>query len=85
MYLYAHHIYSSYTFYAALPDRTFETIILSDAQSDSAMSFVRQHLRGEQEGRTLPGLDRAVAALGGRLTDLQLLVQKIHSGLDPDG
>ncbi|RUP43989.1 RNA12 protein-domain-containing protein [Jimgerdemannia flammicorona] len=68
----------------ALPDRTIEAITLSDASSDAAMRFVQRRLREVQLKRNLAGLDHAVAALGGRLTDLQLLVQKIRGGLDPD-
>jgi len=69
----------------ALPDRTFETISLSDAQPESAMRFVQKRLDAVRKDRNLTGLDRAIAALGGRLTDLQLFIEKIYGGLDSDG
>ncbi|KAF9426941.1 mitochondrial escape protein 2 [Podila epigama] len=63
----------------ALPNMTFETIILSDATIDSAMEFVYKHLDKEE----YPGLKKSVQTIGGRLTDLELFVQKVKSGMTP--
>ncbi|KAJ1542923.1 mitochondrial escape protein 2 [Cladochytrium tenue] len=60
----------------ALPTKTVENIALADASSDSALAYVRRRL-GLLEAP--PALVRAVDALGGRLTDLDLLIQKIHA------
>ncbi|KAF9175986.1 mitochondrial escape protein 2 [Mortierella sp. AD011] len=63
----------------ALPNMTFETIMLSDATLESAMEFVYKHL----DGAKYPALSESVKAIGGRLTDLELFVQKVKSGMDP--
>lgn len=60
---------------------TFETIVLSDASQDSAMEFVYKHLDKEEH----PNLIEAVRVIGGRLTDLELFVQKVKSGMQPEG
>lgn len=64
----------------ALPNVTFETIVLSDATQESAMEFVRKHLDRED----YPNITEPVSTIGGRLTDLELFVQKVKSGLDPN-
>ncbi|KAG0096400.1 mitochondrial escape protein 2 [Podila epicladia] len=63
----------------ALPNMTFETIVLSDATLDNAMEFVYKHLDKEE----YPQLMRSVKILGGRLTDLELFVQKVKTGMSP--
>lgn len=60
---------------------TFETIILSDASLDSAMEFVNKHLDRDE----YPDLMKCVKIIGGRLTDLELFVQKVKSGMGPEG
>ena len=60
---------------------TFETIVLSDASLDSAMEFVYKHLDKEE----YPQLMQSVKTIGGRLTDLELFVQKVKSGMPPQG
>lgn len=60
---------------------TFETIVLSDASLDSAMEFVYKHLEKEE----YPQLMQSVKTIGGRLTDLELFVQKVKSGMPPQG
>ncbi|KAG0334793.1 mitochondrial escape protein 2 [Podila horticola] len=63
----------------ALPNMTFETIVLSDATLDSAMEFVYKHLDKEE----YPQLIQSVKTIGGRLTDLELFVQKVKTGMSP--
>ncbi|KAF9326844.1 mitochondrial escape protein 2 [Podila minutissima] len=63
----------------ALPNMTFETIVLSDATLDSAMEFVYKHLDKEE----YPQLMQSVKTIGGRLTDLELFVQKVKTGMSP--
>ncbi|KAF8962253.1 mitochondrial escape protein 2 [Entomortierella lignicola] len=63
----------------ALPNMTFETIVLSDATLGSALEFVYKHLDKNQ----YPALSDSVKVIGGRLTDLELFVQKVKSGMDP--
>ncbi|KAG0021701.1 mitochondrial escape protein 2 [Podila clonocystis] len=63
----------------ALPNMTFETIVLSDASLDSAMEFVYKHLDKEE----YPHLMQSVKTIGGRLTDLELFVQKVKTGMSP--
>ncbi|KAI1317477.1 mitochondrial escape protein 2 [Mortierella claussenii] len=64
----------------ALPNMTFETIVLMDASIDSAMEFVYKHLDKEE----YPNVIESVKIIGGRLTDLELFVQKVKSGMRPD-
>ncbi|KAF9951110.1 mitochondrial escape protein 2 [Mortierella alpina] len=64
----------------ALPNMTFETIVLSDATLESAMEFVYKHLDKEE----YPNLIHPVKTIGGRLTDLELFVQKVKAGMGPE-
>ncbi|KAF9357188.1 mitochondrial escape protein 2 [Mortierella sp. AD094] len=64
----------------ALPNMTIETIMLSDATLESALEFVYKHLDKEE----YPDLDKPIQTIGGRLTDLELFVQKIKSGMKPE-
>src|SRR5947209_3505489 len=68
----------SRTLAKALPSRSYEYINLSDTTPEVAIHFVRRNLPPDKQD--LPELDVAISALGGRLTDLELLVQKIHAG-----
>ncbi|KAF9116865.1 mitochondrial escape protein 2 [Mortierella sp. AM989] len=63
----------------ALPNMTFETVVLSDASLDSALEFVYKHL----DKNKYPALSDSVKVIGGRLTDLELFVQKVKSGINP--
>lgn len=63
----------------ALPGKTFSNITLSDAPPEMAMSFINKQLGSEMQD---PGLRDVVAALGGRLTELELLVQKMKMKMD---
>ncbi|KAF9428204.1 mitochondrial escape protein 2 [Podila epigama] len=64
----------------ALPSMTFETVVLADATLDSALEFVYKHLDRDE----YPDLIRCVQTIGGRLTDLELFVQKVKSGMGPE-
>ncbi|KAF8937304.1 RNA12 protein-domain-containing protein [Dissophora ornata] len=64
----------------ALPNMTFETIVLADASLESALEFVYKHLDRDE----YPDLIEAVETIGGRLTDLELFVQKVKSGMGPE-
>ncbi|KAF9966974.1 mitochondrial escape protein 2 [Mortierella alpina] len=59
---------------------TFETIVLADATLDSALEFVYKHLDRDE----FPDLIESVQTIGGRLTDLELFVQKVKSGMGPE-
>ncbi|KAF9937505.1 mitochondrial escape protein 2 [Modicella reniformis] len=63
----------------ALPNMTFETLALSDATMESALEFVYKHLDRDD----FPDLMEFIQMFGGRMTDLQLYVQKIKNGLSP--
>lgn len=67
--------------FVALPSMTFETVVLADATLDSALEFVYKHLDRDE----YPDLIRCVQTIGGRLTDLELFVQKVKSGMGPEG
>ncbi|KAF9195937.1 mitochondrial escape protein 2 [Haplosporangium sp. Z 11] len=64
----------------SLPNMTFETIVLTDATLESALEFVYRHLDRDE----YPNLIESVQTIGGRLTDLELFVQKVKSGLSPE-
>ncbi|KAG0217527.1 mitochondrial escape protein 2 [Mortierella sp. NVP41] len=64
----------------SLPNMPFEHIILTDATLESALEFVYNHLDRDE----YPDLIKSVQTIGGRLTDLELFVQKIKSGQKPD-
>ncbi|KAF9166317.1 mitochondrial escape protein 2 [Actinomortierella ambigua] len=64
----------------ALPNRTFESVVLADATLESAMELVHKHLDQSE----FPTLRKAVETIGGRLTDLELFVQKVKSGMAPE-
>ncbi|KAG0000752.1 mitochondrial escape protein 2, partial [Entomortierella chlamydospora] len=63
-----------------LPNMPIETIMLSDATLESALEFVYKHLDKDE----YPDLDKPVQTIGGRLTDLELFIQKIKGGMTPE-
>ena len=77
----------------ALPDRVFRQIILGDCTPEVAKRFVLTHLEAdgddprnadvEKKERNLEELDETIAALGGRLTDLEFLARRIKTGETP--
>ncbi|KAF9927352.1 mitochondrial escape protein 2 [Linnemannia zychae] len=64
----------------SLPNMPFDHIILTDASLESALEFVYTHLDRDE----FPDLIKSIQTIGGRLTDLELFVQKIKSGQKPD-
>ncbi|KAF9123239.1 mitochondrial escape protein 2 [Mortierella sp. 14UC] len=64
----------------SLPNMPFEHIVLTDATLESALEFVYNHLDRDE----YPDLIKSVQTIGGRLTDLELFVQKIKSGTKPE-
>lgn len=63
----------------ALPSKPFNLITLNDASPDASLQYVSAKLAAFDQA--LPTDDHAsVAQLGGRQTDLELLVQKIRAG-----
>ncbi|KAK3846721.1 MAG: RNA12 protein-domain-containing protein [Linnemannia gamsii] len=64
----------------SLPNMPFEHIILTDATLESALEFVYNHLDRDE----FPDLIQSIQTIGGRLTDLELFVQKIKSGTKPE-
>ncbi|KAI9470931.1 MAG: RNA12 protein-domain-containing protein [Benjaminiella poitrasii] len=64
----------------ALPGKSFSSVALSDAPPEVALSFINKQLGSEVHD---PELQDVVAALGGRLTELELLVQKMKMKMDP--
>lgn len=81
----------------ALPDRVFRQISLSDTSPEVAKRYVVNHLDFEtadadaglekltpsQRRKDLVELDRALPALGGRLTDLEFLARRVKAGETP--
>ncbi|KAI8341615.1 RNA12 protein-domain-containing protein [Choanephora cucurbitarum] len=63
----------------ALPGKSFSSIALSDAPLEMAMSFIKKQLDSDIDDPELP---QVVSALGGRLTELELLVQKMKMNMD---
>lgn len=68
--------------FAALPGKTFTSLTLSDSPQEKAMSFVKKQL-GEDINDA--NLAEVVSALGGRFTELELLVQKMKMNMDAEG
>ncbi|KAI9105786.1 RNA12 protein-domain-containing protein [Phlyctochytrium arcticum] len=64
----------------AMPNKPIEFLALSDATFESAMSVVERRLDGKEPDAALAS---CVKGLGGRLTDLEVLVQKIRAGMTP--
>ncbi|KAI7856021.1 RNA12 protein-domain-containing protein [Circinella umbellata] len=65
----------------ASPGRSFETIQTTDASPEMAMSFISRQLDTKELDNEK--LHSVVVALGGRLTELELLVQKLKMGRSP--
>ncbi|KAA1129477.1 mitochondrial escape protein 2 [Puccinia graminis f. sp. tritici] len=68
----------------AFSTRPVRSIVLTDASTDSALQYVSKRLSTDPNRKsTVLAKDSAlIQIVGGRLTDLDLLVQKIESGLD---
>jgi hypothetical protein len=59
----------------AMPNRSFNVITLRDAGPEVALKYVQRRLR--KHNISVAELEPCVAPLGGRLTDLEALVQKV--------
>lgn len=81
----------------ALPDRVFRQLALGDITPEVAKRFVITHLDSDQDDPSgnsvkltpsqryhdLDELDDAIAAVGGRLTDLEFLARRLKTGQTP--
>ncbi|KAK2629273.1 hypothetical protein QTJ16_000093 [Diplocarpon rosae] len=81
----------------ALPDRVFRQLALGDITPEVAKRFVITHLESDQNDpsgssvkltssqkhQDLDELDAAIAAVGGRLTDLEFLARRLKTGQTP--
>ncbi|KAJ5050626.1 uncharacterized protein L3040_002502 [Drepanopeziza brunnea f. sp. 'multigermtubi'] len=81
----------------ALPDRVFRQLALGDITPEVAKRFVITHLDSDQNDPSgtsvkltprqryhdLDELDGAIAAVGGRLTDLEFLARRLKTGQTP--
>lgn len=69
----------------ALPSKAFDSIALTDATSENALQYVRQKLAEfGKEDLANNTSEAAIARLGGRLTDLETLIQKMRGGAEVD-
>ncbi|KAL1955631.1 hypothetical protein VTO42DRAFT_8364 [Malbranchea cinnamomea] len=75
----------------ALPNQMFHQVSLGDCAPDVAKRYVREHLRThydtqevkDSEDEYISELDECIETLGGRLTDLDFLVQMMARGERP--
>lgn len=75
------HLYSR----TALPSRPFSSITLTDATSENALQYVQKKLKEYGKEELLKdGNQKAIERLGGRLTDLETLIQKMRGGASID-
>ncbi|KAJ3204448.1 mitochondrial escape protein 2 [Entophlyctis luteolus] len=65
----------------ALPNRTVETIALKDASFTASLAYAQRRLGLLPWQKAPAELEEGVRVLGGRLSDLELLVQKIQAEL----
>ncbi|KAL8283768.1 hypothetical protein RQP46_005200 [Phenoliferia psychrophenolica] len=69
----------------ALPNKPFNQISLNDASPESALQYIETKLSEAGGTGTLSDESRPhISKLGGRQTDLELLVQKIRAGLNAE-
>ncbi|KAL1924976.1 uncharacterized protein VTP21DRAFT_4630 [Calcarisporiella thermophila] len=73
----SNNVQANKTISRALPNKTFNIVTLSDASTETALEYVRKHLDQHED---TPELVESVRMLGGRLTDLDLLVQRVRGG-----
>ncbi|KAK4049700.1 mitochondrial escape protein 2 [Microbotryomycetes sp. JL201] len=66
-----------------LPNKPFNLLALEDASHDASINWLSAKL--EEIDKKLPAnTESSVAKLGGRQTDLELLLQKVHAGFTVD-
>ncbi|CAG8495515.1 4013_t:CDS:2 [Acaulospora colombiana] len=63
----------------ALPNKTFNYVILNDAPIERSISLVKKHVSIANAKE----LEDSLGALGGRLTDLRFFISKLQTGLSP--
>ncbi|GAA93978.1 uncharacterized protein L969DRAFT_92918 [Mixia osmundae IAM 14324] len=70
----------------AMPSKPMSSMInLTDASSDNALQYISAKLAELNKGDLLnKSTEAAVMQLGGRLTDLEILIQKVRGGIDLD-
>ncbi|KAK9895624.1 hypothetical protein P389DRAFT_152177 [Cystobasidium minutum MCA 4210] len=69
----------------ALPSRPFSSITLTDATSENALQYVQKKLEEYGKEDLLKGDNKAaIERIGGRLTDLETLIQKMRGGASVD-
>ncbi|KAJ5928059.1 hypothetical protein N7466_007015 [Penicillium verhagenii] len=77
----------------ALPNQVFRTIGLGDCSLDVGRRFVLNHLESGTVGdgetskepkKKLHGLDECIQILGGRVTDLEFMANRIEAGETPE-
>ncbi|CDH60396.1 rna12 protein [Lichtheimia corymbifera JMRC:FSU:9682] len=64
----------------ALPGKSFETVQLSDVPPEVSLNFIARQLGQEKVD---PDLRKIVESLGGRLTELELFVQRLKMNMEP--
>lgn len=70
---------------SALPSRPFSSITLTDATSENALQYVQKKLKEYGKEDLLRNSNKeAIERLGGRLTDLETLIQKMRGGANID-
>ncbi|KAJ1340912.1 hypothetical protein BSLG_004385 [Batrachochytrium salamandrivorans] len=62
-----------------IPTKSVETFILRDASPESSLAYVKRRLPEFEDKSLWPSIQE----LGGRLHDLDLLIQKVHAGQTP--
>ena len=67
----------------SLPDRVFNSVTLGDAEPAAAKRFVLQKVGEKLSGEKEEELTDALHSLGGRLTDLEVLAQRLSIGESP--
>ena len=69
----------------ALPSKPFSSISLTDATSENAMQYVQRKLADYGKEELVQEANQAaIGRLGGRLTDLETLIQKMRGGATAD-
>ena len=69
----------------ALPSKPFNGISLTDATSENAMQYVQRKLADYGKEELVQEANQAaIGRLGGRLTDLETLIQKMRGGATAD-
>ncbi|GAA5821571.1 hypothetical protein JCM10212_006519, partial [Sporobolomyces blumeae] len=67
----------------ALPSKPFNAITLTDASPEASLQYVEAKLSSLSQS-LLPSYHASVSRLGGRQTDLDLLIQKVRAGQEVD-